>query len=60
MTDVILTDDIAKNYGRSYCQHLGRCGCPCVWDGNSTLLRILIILLSKVADVIAINFCGRW
>ena len=34
---------------------IGRCCCPCVWDGNSTLLRILIILLSKVADVIAIN-----
>ena len=31
---IILTDVIAKNYGRSYCQFLGRCYCPYIWGGN--------------------------
>ena len=102
---IVLTDVIAKNCGRSYCQTcrqmllpflcemvtphfmadvrpillkycLGWCFyqdpwqilLPILWADVIALVcelliphcKILISLLSKAADVIAITFCGRW
>ena len=53
---IILTDVIAKNCGRSYCQFLGRCYCPYIRGGNVSLILADIgplLFYDVLADVIA-------